>query len=270
MARGYPGAFGGVKINSYEVWLSFCAIFLLGLIDWRRPLSVRNLDLLVLVSFSVSLWFFNHGHIFAAMSLAYPPLVWLLVRCFWIARRDRPSRGAPVWPVWVLVAATVFLAGLPRRPERPHLGRDRRRLLGRDRRRSHLARPEPVRALPDRGQPAEVRAGRLDRRGARPHPDERPLREREPARRHLRAGLVHRLPARLLDLRLERQVGLAAVRALHVAALRRARAARARRSSGAGSAGRDSGRRSRSRGSRGRSRSTRRTRTRTTRSCPRS
>ena len=67
---------------------------------------------------------------------------------------------------------------------------------GRDRRRSHLARPEPVRALPDRGQPPEVRAGRLVRRGARPDPDERPLREREPAGRHLRAGLVHRLPAR--------------------------------------------------------------------------
>jgi len=111
MARGYPGAFGGVKLNSYEVWLSFCAIFLLGLIDWRRPLSLRTLDLLVLVSLSVSLWFFNHGHVFAAMSAAYPPLAWLLVRCFLIGRRDRPAKGRTVWPVWVLVAATVFLAG---------------------------------------------------------------------------------------------------------------------------------------------------------------
>ena len=40
---------------------------------------------------------------------------------------------------------------------------------------------EPVRQLPGRGRPAEVRAGRRRRRGARPHPDERPLREREPA-----------------------------------------------------------------------------------------
>jgi hypothetical protein len=59
----------------------------------------------------VSLWFFNRGNVFAAMPLAYPPLVWLLVRCVWIARSDRPSRGAPVWPVWVLAAATVFVAG---------------------------------------------------------------------------------------------------------------------------------------------------------------
>ncbi|MFL5954681.1 MAG: hypothetical protein ACJ76I_11300 [Gaiellaceae bacterium] len=111
MARGYPGAFGGAKINSYSVWLGFCAIFLLGLVDWRRLLSIRNADLVALLSFSVSLWFFNRGDIFTAMPLAYPPLLWLLARCIWIARTDRPSRGAPVWPVWVLAAATVFLAG---------------------------------------------------------------------------------------------------------------------------------------------------------------
>ena len=111
MARGGKGAFGGRQINTYEVWLGLCAAFLLGLVDWRRPLSVRNVDLLVLLSFSASLWFFNHGRIFAAMSLAYPPLLWILLRCVWIARNDRPSRGAAVWPVWVLAAATVFIAG---------------------------------------------------------------------------------------------------------------------------------------------------------------
>lgn len=111
MARGYTGAFGGAKINSYPVWLSFCAVFLLGLVDWRRPFSLRNADLVVLLSLSASLWFFNHGNVFAAMPLAYPPLLWLLVRCCWIARSDRPTRGAAVWPVWLLAAATVFLAG---------------------------------------------------------------------------------------------------------------------------------------------------------------
>ena len=111
MARGYKGAFGGEKINSYGVWLGFCALFLLGLADWRRPFSLRNLDLIALLSFSVSLWFFNRGDIFTAMPLIYPPLLWLLLRCVWIARSDRPARGAAVWPVWVLAAATVFLAG---------------------------------------------------------------------------------------------------------------------------------------------------------------
>jgi len=111
MARGAPGAFGGDKINSYPVWLGFCALFLLGLVDWRRLRSVRNVDLLMLLSFSVSLWFFNRGDIFTAMPFAYPGLVWLLARCLWVARNDRPSRGAAVWPVWVLIAATVFVAG---------------------------------------------------------------------------------------------------------------------------------------------------------------
>jgi hypothetical protein len=111
MARGYSGAFGGTKINSYSVWLGFCAVFLLGLADWRRIASVRNLDVLVLLFFSVSLWFFNRGDVFTAMPLAYPALAWLLVRLVWVAGADRPSRGAPVWPIWVLAAATVFLAG---------------------------------------------------------------------------------------------------------------------------------------------------------------
>lgn len=111
MARGYSGAFGGTQINSYRVWLSFCALFLIGLVDWRRPLSLRTVDLLALLSFSVSLWFFNRGNVFAAMPLVYPPLVWLVARCLWIARTDRPSRGMPVWPVWLLAAATVFAAG---------------------------------------------------------------------------------------------------------------------------------------------------------------
>ncbi len=111
MARGYHGAFGGDKINSYPVWLSFCAIFLLGLVDWRRLLSVRNVDVLVLLSFSISLWFFNRGNVFAAMPLVYPPLLWLLARCLWVARTDRPSRGVSQLPVWVLAAVTVFVAG---------------------------------------------------------------------------------------------------------------------------------------------------------------
>jgi hypothetical protein len=112
MARGGPGAFGGKRINSLPVWLGFCAVFLLGLADLRRPFSVRNLDLIALLSFSVSLWYFNHGHVFASSSLVYPGLAYLLARTIWIGLRDRPPRTSrPLWPVWVLAAATVFLGG---------------------------------------------------------------------------------------------------------------------------------------------------------------
>ncbi len=111
MARGGPGAFGGAKINSYPVWLGFCLAFLLGLADLRRPFSLRNLDLLVLLSFSVSLWYFNRGDIFTAMPLVYPPLVYLIGRAAWATWRGRGRAVKPVWPIWVLTAATVFLMG---------------------------------------------------------------------------------------------------------------------------------------------------------------
>ena len=110
MARGYRGAFGRA-INDAWIWLLFSAVFLLGLADFRRLVSVRNLDLLVLLSFGFSLYYFNHGRIFTAMPLIYPPLLYLLGRLIWIARRGRGSVGRPLWPAWVLLAGTVFLMG---------------------------------------------------------------------------------------------------------------------------------------------------------------
>jgi len=113
MARGGSGAFGGKAINSTPLWLAFCVAFLLGLADLRRLVSLRNLDLLVLLSFSVSLWYFNHGQVFTSAPLAYPPLLYLLGRAVWTTWRDRVGgrTSPPVWPVWVLAAATVFVAG---------------------------------------------------------------------------------------------------------------------------------------------------------------
>jgi hypothetical protein len=112
MARGYPGAFGGKTLNRTGVWLGLCAVFLLGLVDWRRPLGLRTLDLFVLLSFSVSLWFFNRGDVFTSMPLVYPAFAYLLARMAWVGLRGRsPSRRAVFWPVWLLAAATVFLAG---------------------------------------------------------------------------------------------------------------------------------------------------------------
>jgi hypothetical protein len=112
MARGSPGAFGGKEINNTRIWLGFCALFFFGLADLRRPLRIRNLDLLALLSFSVSLWYFNRGDVFTSVPLAYPPLVYLLGRMIWSGWRGRLGTAAvPVWPVWLLAAATVFAAG---------------------------------------------------------------------------------------------------------------------------------------------------------------
>ena len=72
---------------------------------------MRNLDLLVLLSFSVSLWFFNRGDIFTAVPLAYPPMAYLLGRMVWVTWRGGPERSRAVWPVWLLAAGAVFLTG---------------------------------------------------------------------------------------------------------------------------------------------------------------
>ena len=111
MARGLTGAFGGKTINNPWLWGVLCLVFFLGLADLRRPISLRNLDLLVLLSPTASLWFFNHGDIFTAVPLIYPVLVWVVVRGIWIGVTGRGSPTRSVLPVWVLLAAAVFLAG---------------------------------------------------------------------------------------------------------------------------------------------------------------
>ena len=62
MARGYAGAFGR-KLNAPYVWLPLCALFLLPFIDFRRPFRLLHLDLLVLLAFGASHYFFNRGEI---------------------------------------------------------------------------------------------------------------------------------------------------------------------------------------------------------------
>jgi len=111
MARGYKGAFGGAKINSPWVWGAFCLVFLLGLVDWRRPFSLRTLDLLMLLSPTASLYYFNHGNVFASVPLFYPALVWVVLRGVWVGVTGRGSPTRPIWPAWVLLAAAVFLGG---------------------------------------------------------------------------------------------------------------------------------------------------------------
>lgn len=108
MARGYPGAFGR-HVNALYIWLPLCLLFLLPFIDPRRPFSLLHLDLLVLLSFSVSLAFFNHARIYASVPLVYPPLVYLLGRMLWLLRRPRPGRARPQRPLRLLVP-TAWLA----------------------------------------------------------------------------------------------------------------------------------------------------------------
>lgn len=110
MARGYSGAFGH-KLNAPYVFLPLCLIFLLGLVDWRRLRRVANLDLLVLLGFGVSHYFFNRANIGVSVPLVYPVLLYLLGRCLWIGLRGRGEGLRPVWSVTVLIVAALFLMG---------------------------------------------------------------------------------------------------------------------------------------------------------------
>ncbi len=108
MARGYSGAFGR-HVNSLYVWLPMCVLFILPFLDFRRPFSLLHLDLLVLLSFSVSLAFFNHAHIYASVPLAYPPLLYLLARMLALLRRVRRD-GAHRPPPLRMLVPTPWLA----------------------------------------------------------------------------------------------------------------------------------------------------------------
>ena len=116
MARGYSGAFGH-KLNAPYVFLPLCAIFLLGLVDWRRLWRVANLDLLVLLGFGVSHYFFNRAEIGVSVPLVYPVLLYLLGRSLWIGLRGRGKGWGedaglrPVWPVMWMVVGALFLMG---------------------------------------------------------------------------------------------------------------------------------------------------------------
>jgi hypothetical protein len=107
MARGYPGAFGR-KSNALYVWIPLCVLFLVPFVDPRRPFRLLHLDLLMLLGFSASLAFFNHGEIGVSVPLAYPFLGYLLVRLLLAAR----ARARPPTPVRLLVPASWLAVAL--------------------------------------------------------------------------------------------------------------------------------------------------------------
>jgi hypothetical protein len=110
MARGYSGQFGH-KLNAPYVWLPLAAIFLLGLLDFRRLARVAHLDLLVLLSFGISVIYFNSGEIGVSVPLAYPPLLYLLARMAWLGFRGPGPGLRPSAPIAWLAVGGAFLLG---------------------------------------------------------------------------------------------------------------------------------------------------------------
>jgi hypothetical protein len=112
MARGAPGAFGR-KLNAPYLWLSLCLLFILPFLDPKRPFRLLHLDLLVLLGFGVSNYYFNRANISASTPLAYPVMAYLLVRALMIGFHPRKRSGpmVPVVPIRWLGYGVVFLLG---------------------------------------------------------------------------------------------------------------------------------------------------------------
>ena len=123
MARGRVGSFGGKVLNAWWMWIPLSVVFFLGLVDRRRLRSWHTLDLLALLSFGFSLWFFNRGEVFQSASLGAIPAR-LPARAHVVDRVPRPR-----------LQPRALLAGLA--------ARGRRRL---------------PRRPPDRPQPRDARA----------------------------------------------------------------------------------------------------------------
>jgi Glycosyltransferase family 87 len=112
MARGYSGAFGR-KLNAPYVWITLCVLFVLPFVDFRRPLRLLHLDLLVLLGFGASHVFFNRGEIGVSVPLVYPVLLYLLARMLLAGLRPRQRSGplVPHAPLAALAVALVLLVG---------------------------------------------------------------------------------------------------------------------------------------------------------------
>ncbi len=109
MARGYEGQFGHV-LNAPYVWIPLALVFFLALFDYRRPLRIAHLDLLVLLSFGISQLFFNRGEIGISVPLAYPPLIYLLARALWLGFRGGEGLRPSLPFRWLALAGVVLIA----------------------------------------------------------------------------------------------------------------------------------------------------------------
>ncbi|MGH2982855.1 MAG: hypothetical protein ACRDK5_01155 [Solirubrobacterales bacterium] len=113
LARGYEDAVSG-DLSEWWFWLPLCVLFLAPFVDPRRPLRLIHLDLLALLGFSASLFFFNKGDIDLSVPLVYPVLAYVFIRMLIAGFRPAESgdRLLPLLSRNWLVAGVVALVAL--------------------------------------------------------------------------------------------------------------------------------------------------------------
>jgi hypothetical protein len=111
LARGYQGAVAG-KVNRWWIWLPLCVLFLAPFVDPRRPLRLIHLDLLALLGFSASLFFFNKAEIGLSVGLVYPVLAYVFLRMLVAGFRPTETRDRllPFAHRGLLVGGIIALA----------------------------------------------------------------------------------------------------------------------------------------------------------------
>ncbi len=112
MARGYEAQFGR-SLNAPWLWIPLCVLFLAPFLDPRQPFRLLHLDLLMLLAFSASHFFFNRGDIGVSAPLAAPVLAYLLVRLALAGFRGR-ERHQPLVPLaprsWLVIGLAFLVA----------------------------------------------------------------------------------------------------------------------------------------------------------------
>ena len=102
------------RSTTWWIWLPLCVLFLAPFVDPRRPLRLIHLDLLALLGFSASLFFFNKAEIGRSVGLVYPVLAYVFLRMLVAGLRPSETRE-PLLPLarrsW-LVAGIVVLAAV--------------------------------------------------------------------------------------------------------------------------------------------------------------
>ncbi|MGH2922640.1 MAG: hypothetical protein ACRDKH_01235, partial [Solirubrobacterales bacterium] len=110
LARGYEDAIAG-DLNEAWIWAPLCVLFVAPFFDPRRPFRLLHLDLIALLGFSVSLFFFNRGDVDASVPLVYPVLAYVFARMLVAGFRRAESRE-PLLPRaprrWLAVGAVAL------------------------------------------------------------------------------------------------------------------------------------------------------------------
>ncbi len=96
------------------------AVLLVLMWDTRRFFTVRNVDLLALLSLGISMAFYDRGLVLASVPLQYPPLLYLAGRLAWVGvrrvqvggLRREPAAWASSRTLWIALGALVLARAL--------------------------------------------------------------------------------------------------------------------------------------------------------------